>query len=870
MRQMTKKFIKTNGVAMLLSFSMPVIIMMISYYLVGIYPGSKTTLLASDAFTQYSNFHASFNNVLHGKQNIFYTWSGSLGLNYWAFMAYYLNGIFTPLVGLFDNIHMPDALYFLTLLKFGTSGVAFWIFAHNTFKIQQWTTIGLSVSYALMAYAVGYSEVIMWLDTFMYLPLIILGIHRLMDQNKPAVLFVSYLLLFLSNFYMAFIVGLFSFIYFMVRLLTDTKVYKKTIIPYLLTSFLAGGASMVTILPTIFDLSNNGESLSIVSGVLTKDTGPWDFVAKSLVGVYDTSKYESMPFIYIGLIPLMFCVFYFLTKKIPLKNKLLFGSLFIILIASVYVYPLNLFWHGLHAPNMFLFRFSFLFSFVMILLAGYGLEVFEKEDFDQLLNGTLGIIGLFILFILVSNKKRYGIITTNSLIITVGLLIGYLVFWFIYHRSSKLVLWLPVLFVLMMTGEAFLNTKVMIEGIRDDWGYPERKRYDAFYPEINSLVTQANEANETLFRLENLDPVSLDDSFNYGYSGVTMFSSIRNRHSSAYVNALGFRSLGSNLQVQYLNNTLLMDALVGIKYNLAKKDPAKFGFDKIGAKGAYSLYENRFALPLGIITDEGIYEAGAVSNQTELFNYLADTKGELFSFDEAKVADLENVIVTEEEANIISYGEEVPNKPKKVTWLVTVPAHSQGYLSLVPATFNNRLERGAAIKVTVDGNSQSHRVRDYGQYYNIGYSEKATSIKVTATFTGSQKMTLFKPDVVFLNTQRFEKSVKQIQNKGVKFQTSGRKAKAEVALAQDQVVLTTIPYDKGWRAYIDGKQVEIPTFKDAFLAVPVSAGKHTLEFVFLPQGFLIGAVLFVLCILIFVVYSWSLASRKKLKLRLKE
>lgn len=867
---MTKKFIKTNGVAMLLSFSMPVIIMMISYYLVGIYPGSKTTLLASDAFTQYSNFHASFNNVLHGKQNIFYTWSGSLGLNYWAFMAYYLNGIFTPLVGLFDNIHMPDALYFLTLLKFGTSGVAFWIFAHNTFKIQQWTTIGLSVSYALMAYAVGYSEVIMWLDTFMYLPLIILGIHRLMDQNKPAVLFVSYLLLFLSNFYMAFIVGLFSFIYFMVRLLTDTKVYKKTIIPYLLTSFLAGGASMVTILPTIFDLSNNGESLSIVSGVLTKDTGPWDFVAKSLVGVYDTSKYESMPFIYIGLIPLMFCVFYFLTKKIPLKNKLLFGSLFIILIASVYVYPLNLFWHGLHAPNMFLFRFSFLFSFVMILLAGYGLEVFEKEDFDQLLNGTLGIIGLFILFILVSNKKRYGIITTNSLIITVGLLIGYLVFWFIYHRSSKLVLWLPVLFVLMMTGEAFLNTKVMIEGIRDDWGYPERKRYDAFYPEINSLVTQANEANETLFRLENLDPVSLDDSFNYGYSGVTMFSSIRNRHSSAYVNALGFRSLGSNLQVQYLNNTLLMDALVGIKYNLAKKDPAKFGFDKIGAKGAYSLYENRFALPLGIITDEGIYEAGAVSNQTELFNYLADTKGELFSFDEAKVADLENVIVTEEEANIISYGEEVPNKPKKVTWLVTVPAHSQGYLSLVPATFNNRLERGAAIKVTVDGNSQSHRVRDYGQYYNIGYSEKATSIKVTATFTGSQKMTLFKPDVVFLNTQRFEKSVKQIQNKGVKFQTSGRKAKAEVALAQDQVVLTTIPYDKGWRAYIDGKQVEIPTFKDAFLAVPVSAGKHTLEFVFLPQGFLIGAVLFVLCILIFVVYSWSLASRKKLKLRLKE
>ncbi|ALS03347.1 copper ABC transporter permease [Enterococcus silesiacus] len=865
MSQTIKKFIKTNGVALLLSFSLPVIIMVISYYLVGIYPGSKTTLLASDAFTQYANFHASFNNVLHGKQNIFYTWSGSLGLNYWAFMAYYLNGIFTPLVGLFDNIHMPDALYFLTLLKFGASGLAFWIFAHHTFKIRQWATIGLSVSYALMAYAVGYSEVIMWLDTFMYLPLIILGIHRLMDQHKPTLLFISYLFLFLSNFYMAFIVGVFSFMYFMVRMLTDVKNYKKKIIPYLFTSLLAGGASMITILPTIFDLSNNGEGLSTINKVLTKDTGPWDFVAKSLVGVYDTSKYESMPFIYIGLIPLMFCIFYFLTKKIPLKNKLLFGSLLMVLIASVYIYPLNLFWHGLHSPNMFLFRFSFLFSFMIILLAGYGLEVFEKEDFDQLLNGTLGIVGIFILFILVSNKKRYGIITTNSLIITVGLLIGYLVFWFIYHRNVKVAKWLPILFVLMMTGEAFVNSKVMIEGIRDDWGYPTRKRYDEFYPEIKNLVDQTNKANDTLFRLENLDPVSLDDSFNYGYSGVTMFSSIRNRHSSAYVNALGFRSLGSNLQVQYRNNTLLMDALVGIKYNIAKTDPSKFGFTKIATEGAYSLYENRFALPLGITTDDGIYETGAVSNQTELFNYLANTEGELFSFDEPKVADLENVIVTDEGNNIISYGEEIPNKPKKVTWLVTIPAHSQGYLSLVPASFNNKLERGAAIKVTVNGNSQSNRVMDYGQYYSIGYSEKATSIKVTATFTGSQKMTLFKPDVVFLNTQRFEKTVKQIQDKGVKFQTSGRKAKADISLAQDQVVLTTIPYDKGWKAYIDGKKVDIPTFKDAFLAIPVPAGKHSLELAFLPQGFLIGAVLFVLCLLVFIGYSLRLTRNKQLK-----
>nr|WP_239644722.1 YfhO family protein [Enterococcus crotali] len=300
MKQKIKKFVKINGVAMLLSFCIPIVVMGVSYYLVGIYPGSQTTILASDSFTQYANFHASFNNVLHGKQNIFYTWFGSLGLNYWAFMAYYLNGVFTPLIAFFDNVHMPDALYFLTLIKFGASGLAFWIFAHNTFKVKQWVTIGLSISYALMSYAVGYSEVIMWLDTFMYLPLVILGINRLMDQRKPTVLFLSYLLLFLSNFYMAFMVGVFSFLYFLVRTLTDGKRYKKRIKDYLLTSLLAGGASMVTILPTIFDLSNNGERLTKINTLVTPDVGVWDLVAKNLVGVYDTSKYQSMPFIYVG------------------------------------------------------------------------------------------------------------------------------------------------------------------------------------------------------------------------------------------------------------------------------------------------------------------------------------------------------------------------------------------------------------------------------------------------------------------------------------------------------------------------------------------------------------------------------------------
>ena len=71
--------------------------------------------------------------------------------------------------------------------------------------------------------------------------------------------------------------------------------------------------------------------------------------------------------------------------------------MFVLLIASFYITPLNLFWHGMHAPNMFLFRYSFLFSFLVILLVGYGWEKFEKDDLGVLSGLILILLAILLL-----------------------------------------------------------------------------------------------------------------------------------------------------------------------------------------------------------------------------------------------------------------------------------------------------------------------------------------------------------------------------------------------------------------------------------------------------------------------------------------
>lgn len=845
--------IRKNSLAILLSFGLPVVIMALSYYLIGIYPTSDRTILASDGFGQLVNFYSGFNHLLHGEQSFFYTWNGSLGVNFVSLMSYYTNSLFSFLVYFFDNSQMPDAMYIILLVKIGAMGATFWIFANRTFQLPEWSKVILSVSYALMSFTIAYSIMLMWLDALIYLPLILLGIQRLMDLQKPTLLFVSYLLLFVTNYYMAFMVGVFSFLYFFVRVFTDWQRYKKAIFPYFIASLLAGGASMIIILPSVFDLRTNGEALDNLNHFFTNDMGSWDLVVKSMSGVYDTTKFGSGPFIYIGLLPVVFCLFYFVSNKIPLKNKVLYGSLLVFMAASVYIQPLNLIWQGMHSPNMFLFRYSFLYSALLLILAGFGLEKFEKKDLNTLGNIMLIVMVVFIVVTIISNKKRYGYITQESLIVTVILLLIYLVFFILKEQEHRYVKWLPLVLAACVCGELSFNTHQMILGINREWGYTNRRLYKSPYKEIKPLVEQANSNTDSFYRMENLDEVSRTDSFNYNYSGITMFSSIRNRHSSQYLDRLGYRSPNTNLTIQYKNNTLLMDDLLGVKYNLAKNDPQKYGFEKVATKGSYSLYENKQALSLGMLTDKGIYQTKNNNNQTALIQYLAERKASLFQFTDLNEVSRKNIFIREE-GNFTYFSEESNDEEKSITWTVDVPGNAQAYLNL-DARASDGLDNGL-VKVNVAGQEITGGLASTGSYYNLGYYNKAVKVEVTVKFIGSSVVKLVRPSVFILKTDSLDQAIKAIKKKEVDLKVKGNQTKAQVDLEQAQVLFTTIPYDAGWQAQIDGKPAKIKAVQDALITINIPKGKHTVRLVYYPKGMKLGSGLFISCVLLFYFYAY--------------
>ena len=184
--------------------------------------------------------------------------------------------------------------------------------------------------------------------------------------TKPTLLFVSYFLLFITNYYFGFMIGLFSFLYYFARTFTDWQRYKSRIVAYFTTSLLAGGASMIMVLPAVLDYEPMVK-LFLKLQPLKQKRLPFRYYYEKYDWRLRYNQIWVHSFYLHWVVAFDFLSLLFRYERNSIEKQTTFGSLFVLLI-SFYITPLNLFWHGMHAPNMFLFRYSFLFSFLLFCL----------------------------------------------------------------------------------------------------------------------------------------------------------------------------------------------------------------------------------------------------------------------------------------------------------------------------------------------------------------------------------------------------------------------------------------------------------------------------------------------------------------------
>lgn len=845
-----KLFFKTYW-TYFVSFIIPIIIMIGVYLSQGIYWNSDNSPLLGDGFHQYVIFDVALRNILHGNGSLFYTFTSGLGLNFYALSSYYLGSFLSPLVYFFDLTNMPDAVYLTTLLKFGLIGLSTYFSLNKLFQsIPKPLKLALSISYALMSFTVSQLEIKTWLDVFILIPLIITGLHLLITEKKFLLYFTSLSILFIQNYYFGYMTALFLIFWYLCQISWNFKTRKSSFLDFVVTSFLAGMASLILTLPTLFDLQTHGEKLTEVTKFQTENSWYLDLFAKQFIGSFDTTKYEAIPMIFVGLLPFILTILFFTMKSIKFHVKLIYAIFFAFLIASFYIEALDLFWQGMHTPNMFLHRYAWIFSTLLIYTAAEVLNRLKEIKIWNFLVSLFLIVTGFLATIYL--KSHYSFLTDLNILLTLEFLVVYLLLLLAVIKKFISINLFAILISLFIMVEMSLNASSQMDGIAKEWGFASRSAYSRDIPAIESFSTYIG---NSFTRTEKLQTQTGNDSMKFNYNGISQFSSVRNRSASSTLDKLGFKSSGTNLNLRYANNSILADSLFGIQYNISDSPIDKYGFKDIYQKDNITLYENQYSLPIAFasqsIYNDVKFNEHTLDNQASFLNQLANVNFDYFS-----PIPYEKTENTDDLISVTSSS----NEDAAIQYQIEVPENSQVYLSFTNLHFSN--DKQKKVDILVNGEKKTFTTDNVFSFFNLGYTKEKKTFNINVNFPGNSQVSFESPTFYRLDTKTFTEAIQKIKEQPVTVSTSKNKVFATYDVKQDTSIFFTIPYDKGWSAYQDGKKIEIKQSQTGFMKVDIPKGKGTITLSFIPNGFITGAICSFTSLLLFGTYNHRRKSSK--------
>lgn len=840
-----------NYWAYFISFIIPLVIMSGVYLSQGIYWNSDTSPLLGDGFHQYVIFDLNLRHILHGSGSLFYTFTSGLGLNFYALSSYYLGSFLSPLVYFFDLTSMPDAVYLSTLLKFGLIGLSTFFSLRIIFKnLSAPLRLALSTSYALMSFTVSQLEIKTWLDVFILIPLILTGLHLLITDKKRILYFTSLSILFIQNYYFGYMTALFLVVWYFCQLSWDFKRRKFSFLDFIITSLLAGLTSFIMTLPTLFDLKTHGEKLTAITKIKTDTSWYLDLFAKQFIGAFDTTKYGSIPMIFVGLLPFILTIVFFTLKSIKFHVKLCYATPFIIIIASFYLEALDLFWQGMHAPNMFLHRYAWIFSTLLIYISA---EVLNRVKDIKLWNVFCSMSLLLTGYLAtIYFKNHYSFLTKLNILLTLEFLVVYLLLLLALIKKLISPKIFSILILIFTISEISFNASSQLNGISKEWGFASRSTYNKDIPSMEALLEYIKQQPDTFTRTEKLQTQTGNDSMKFNYNGISQFSSVRNRSASTTLDKLGFKSSGTNLNLRYANNTIIADSLFGISYNISETYPDKYGFHPSYQKDNLTLYKNQFALPIAFATQslykDVTFNDHTLDNQTQFLNQIAALNEEYFYPINHNTNPSDNVVNlngTSTEDATINYN-------------IEVPENSQVYLSMTKLNFSN--DKKKQVDIIVNGEKKSFTTDNAFTFFNLGYTENKQTFDIQIKFPGNAQISFESPTFYRLDTKKYTEAISKIKENPVEVSSYKNKVTVNYKVKSETSIFFTISYDQGWSAYQNGKKLQIQQAQTGFMKIDVPEGEGTIILSFIPKGFVAGASCSLIAIIVFIFYDFQ---RKK-------
>jgi uncharacterized membrane protein YfhO len=847
-------FIRKNYV-ILLSFFLPSIILEIAYITCGIFPFGKWNLLIIDLYHQYAPFISDLQDKFRSFSGLLYSWSGGLGTNYMPLYGYYLASPLNLITVLFPKDFLSEAILVLTLLKVGLSGACFAFYLKGVHREQSLITAAFSLLYALSSFVLVFSWNIMWIDAIYLLPLIILGLVRMVRDARGLFFCITLAIALLSNFYMAFFICLFVLLYYPVCLFQYHSIRQPVLLlkrtaQFAGFSLLSAGLSAVLLLPTYFSLKLSSAADDIFPKTLTHYFDLFDYITRHFTATPPSIR-EGMPNLYSGIVVLILIPVYFFCKGIRLKEKLWHLALLLILIVSFNMNILNFIWHGFHFPNQIPYRFSFVYIFLVLSMSYKAFNKLHEFTGKQIGAVCLSILGLLVI------SQKFDDLSIDYLTLYVSIL-----FVILYAAALTIDRYdniLPSCKVLFLTfviiAEMATNTIVTIDRINSVESYSGRDGYASGkeVSQIRDRISGIAAEDKGFYRMEVLPPKTTNDPFLYNYRGLSIFSSTSPLKPVRMLQNLGYHSNGINSYI-YEGSTAVLDSLFSIKYLIYRSiNIEEKLYKQTAATDELTVFTNPYALSLGFQTPKELKKFSSTSSnpfdaQNRLMEGICGIKDILVPIDQ-KQGTHDNLTFGSSSTKYYSFTRTAKDRTSTARIQFTFDKAQQVYL-YYKAPYGMK---GSGFVMVNDKKVEFNA--KHSTIINLGFCKSGTLAELQVNFEKiSPESGRFEVYACGLNQPAFENAVSLIREKSMTVESfTDTRIRGRVETSNTSLMVMTIPYDKGWHVKVDNREVKTQAIDDCLLSFELAEGSHKIELWFVPDKFLIGLMITLASILILIL-----------------
>ena len=870
----------------LIAFTIPIVFIIFHMFITSCYPFGKNTILLGDANGQYYAFFAELiDRVRHGK-SLFFSWEKGLGYDFYSNFFYYLASPINLIVVIIGEKYIELAMIITMCIQVGMCGVTMTYYLIHTRRnkmeksnLNDFACVVFSMSYTMCDYMLAYKYNVVWLMCLVIVPILLLGVEDLVDKGKWGLYFTSLTLSFVFNFYFSWFVAIMSIIWFVDSVKANWVIFIKRGAVFVITSILSAVCTCVILLPCFLAVFSKNYSGKVDNSVTKATWGNMSNCLQSFFWGNNLDVYGKMLFgrnMYLGIAVLVISILYMFNKKIDLYSRIkrLVGIVLLIAcsdwVGAIYVL------HGFTLPHLLSCRYGFILTILILVSAFECIAKYEKVGYVRVLV-VLTILLILSGYIFAKNTNIQSIVCYM-----VTLLLGAYVIIVLILNSRKsiqdktVIMNIIVITILELSINSIYvnmdNTDVCKSKISGSkyWGTTydsidnsklTRKtswilsQNDMAYSDTNLFSSSMNSSVLNLF--DNVGLVYQENSGSYAYRGSTPVTSLMFNVRNVLTDTASYYG-GYNLKEEYE----LVDSTYGIN-------------ESIG------LYDTDFVKGPGFVVDNSICEwnmqdKDVFSTQNDFVKKVSDVE-DVFTHVDIDELDGFNsnysICVPGRDYTSELFNVESKNVYKYINVSLDSNVHASIDISfVVPRDMKlymhaediNQLCSWVAIdgKAIVSGNVYPSPA----ETIYLGDLKKGQTVTIQLINISSQmEKGITYIDFYEYHEDKMQECMQALQGRELKLDiVEDTYVKGTVTAAEDEILYTSIPYYRGFTAYVDGKKTDIVQLANgALIGLKLTKGEHTIEFKYVPYGFKLGLSISIVGWLIVAGYIIVTKKRKK-------